>query len=140
MSRSTRTGTGCPTAPWLKRSDMPSSSAQADYMVVLTPLPSFFTFLFLFFFSSFSIFIRSISIANLKFTGLLVRAYPNHTWEKERFETSNKRALQKLLKEVLTQIFTGCGMSMGAVRGMRGMCGLRGMRTVCDERTHRELI
>jgi hypothetical protein len=41
--------------------------------------------------------------------GLLIRAYPEHKWDRERFEISNKRALQKLLKEVLTQIFVGYG-------------------------------
>ena len=40
---------------------------------------------------------------------LLIRAYPNHNWDRERFMNIQKRALQKLLKEIVTQIFTGNG-------------------------------
>lgn len=38
-----------------------------------------------------------------------MKAYPNHGWDKDKLEGVNKRATQKILKDVIAEIFTGHG-------------------------------
>lgn len=48
---------------------------------------------------------------------LLTRVYPDRKWDKDRLENSNKRAMQKILKDTLSKIFVDHGELRERERG-----------------------